>query len=72
MYYKQTKENLVDGFYAAQELLCKEDDEKKLIISKAKGFALQSDYFISNAQIVYIGGCILLEEPIQKTKKAIE
>lgn len=72
LYYKQTKDKLVDCFYGSQELLCKDDSEKKLIISKAKGFVLQSDYFISDAQIVYIGGCILLEDPIQKTKKAME
>lgn len=72
LHYKQTKEDLTEGFYGSQELLCKEDDKKKLIISKAKGFTLQSDYFISNEQIVYIGGCILLEDPIQKTKKARE
>lgn len=68
MYYKNTKENLIEGFYNNQELLCKEESEKKIIISQAKGYTLQSDYFIHEQNILYIGGCILLEDTNQ-TKK---
>lgn len=62
MHYKNTKEDLVDGFYKNQELLCKEENEQNLILSQAKGFALKSGYFISDGHIVYIGKCILLED----------
>ncbi|MGE0738217.1 hypothetical protein [Sulfurimonas sp.] len=53
---------MINGFYNNQELLCKEESEKKLIISQAKGFTFQSDYFIHEQNILYIGGCILLED----------
>ncbi len=65
LHYKKTRENLINGFYNNKELLCKEKSEKKTIISKAKGFTLQSDYFIYEENILYIGGCILLEDTNQ-------
>ena len=68
LHYKKTKERLMEGFYNNKELLCKEDSEKKIIISQAKGFTLQSDYFIYEQNILYIGGCILLEDA-NKTKE---
>ena len=64
-HYKKTRESLVDGFYNNKELLCKEQSERKIIISKAKGFTLQSDYFIHEQNILYIGSCILLEDANQ-------
>ncbi|MCK9454742.1 hypothetical protein [Sulfurimonas sp.] len=74
VHFKNTRESLIEGFYNNKELLCKEDDEKKLIISQAKGFTLQSDYFIHEQNILYIGGCILLKEtkPTEKTKELKE
>lgn len=54
MHYKNTKENLIEGFYNNHELLCKESGDKKLILSKAKGFMLKSDYFIGDEHIIYI------------------
>lgn len=60
--YKKTRENLIEGFYNDKELLCKKESEEKLILSQAKGFTLQSDYFIHEDNIIYIGGCILLQE----------
>ena len=65
LHYKKTKENLIEGFYNNKELLCKEESEKKIIISKATGYALQSDYFIHEQNILYIGGCILLKDANQ-------
>ncbi|GEM_PF-3235658 len=62
LHYKKTRENLINGFHNNQELLCKEENEKKLIISQAKGYTLQSDYFIHEQHILYIGGCMLLED----------
>ncbi len=62
LHYKKTRESLVDGFYNNKELLCKEESDKKTIISQAKGFTLQSDYFIHEQNILYIGGCILLKD----------
>lgn len=66
MHYKKTRENLMDGFYNNRELLCKEESEEKCILSQAKGFRLQSDYFIQENHIIYIGGCILLEDANKK------
>lgn len=66
MHYKSIKENLIEGFYNNQELLCKESGNKKLILSKAKGFMLKSDYFIGDEHIIYIGECLLLEDVVQK------
>lgn len=65
LHYKKTRENLINGFYNNKELLCKEESEKKLIISKATGYTFQSDYFIYEQTILYIGGCILLEDANQ-------
>jgi hypothetical protein len=67
-HYKKTKENLIDGFYNSQELLCKENDEKNLILSQAKGFELKSGYFIGDEHIIYVGGCILLQEHHEDAK----
>lgn len=76
MHYKNTREGLVEGFYNNKELLCKEESEKKTIISKAKGYIFQSDYFIHEQHILYIGGCILLEDAnltkAQKEEKEVE
>ncbi len=70
MHYKNTRENLINGFHNNQELLCKEESEKKFIISQAKGFTFQSDYFIYEQNILYIGGCILLkDENLTKAQK---
>jgi hypothetical protein len=65
LHYKKTRESLVEGFYNNKELLCKEESERKQIISQAKGYVLQSDYFIHEQHILYIGGCILLEDANQ-------
>ncbi len=65
LHYKKTRESLVDGFYNNKELLCKEESERKIIISQVKGYALQSDYFIYEENILYIGGCILLKDANQ-------
>lgn len=62
LHYKKTRGSLMEGFYNNQELLCKEESEKKQIISQAKGYIFQSDYFIHEQNILYIGGCILLED----------
>lgn len=62
LHYKKTRESLVEGFYNNKELLCKEESEKKLIISQTKGYTLQSDYFIHEQNILYIGGCIILKD----------
>ena len=76
LHYKKTRENLIGGFYNNQELLCKEESERKTIISKAKGYTFQSDYFIHEQNILYIGGCILLEDAnltkAQKEEKEVE
>ena len=76
LHYKKTRENLIGGFYNNQELLCKEESERKTIISKAKGYTFQSDYFIYEQNILYIGGCILLKDAnltkAQKEEKEVE
>lgn len=68
LHYKKTRENLMDGFYNNKELLCKEESERKIIISQPKGYTLQSDYFIHEQNILYIGGCILLKD-VNQTKE---
>lgn len=60
--YKKTRESIIEGFYNEKELLCKKESEEKFILSQAKGFTLQSDYFIHDEHIIYIGGCMLLQE----------
>ena len=74
LHYKKTRESLVEGFYNNQELLCKEESERKIIISQPKGYAFQSDYFIHEQNILYIGGCILLEDttPTEEKKEPKE
>lgn len=68
LHYKKTRENLIEGFYNDKELLCKEESERKIIISQPKGYTLQSDYFIHEQNILYIGGCILLKD-VNQTKE---
>ncbi|MDX9757240.1 MAG: hypothetical protein RBT52_07065, partial [Sulfurimonas sp.] len=65
LHYKKTRESLVEGFYNNKELLCKEESERKIIISQPKGYTFQSDYFIHEQNILYIGGCILLKDANQ-------
>jgi hypothetical protein len=65
LHYKKTRESFVEGFYNNKELLCKEESERKIVISQAKGYTFQSDYFIHEQNILYIGGCILLEDANQ-------
>jgi hypothetical protein len=59
--YNSEESRVLNRFNSAEDIICKFNDDRNIIISKKRGYELKSSFFIKDEMAVKLGSCYLLE-----------